>query len=141
MFPRQTQRIVLILAAMMSSQACATKKFVRQEVAIERDERIAADNQLSGRIEALRSDLDSLRVQFGARIAAVEDGLLFALPVTFGYDDANVRQEAMPMLKRFARVAAKYYPASTITVEGFADPAGSQEYNLALSRRRAVNVG
>jgi peptidoglycan-associated lipoprotein len=129
------------LAALPALSGCATKKYVRQEVAVERDARVAADEHLSARITALRSDLDSLSRLFGARIVALEDGLLFVMPVTFGFNDANVSQQATPMLKRFARVANKYYPNSTITVEGFADPAGSERYNLALSRMRAENVG
>ncbi len=140
MFSRSTARIALALMAPLALQACATKKYVRQEVAVERDQRIAADNHLSQRITELRADLDSLRKEFNVRIVALEDGLRFAMPVTFGFDDANVRPEAQPMLKRFARVAQKYYPGSTITVEGFTDPAGSEQYNLMLSRRRAENV-
>ena len=38
-----------------------------------------------------------------------------------------------PHIERFARVVNRYYPTSTITVEGFADPAGSQSYNVALT--------
>jgi peptidoglycan-associated lipoprotein len=34
----------------------------------------------------------------------------------------------------------KYYPGSKITVEGFADPAGSTRYNMDLSKRRADAV-
>ena len=44
------------------------------------------------------------------------------------------------MLDRFATVVQKYYPGAAITVEGFADPAGSARYNLALSQRRANSV-
>src|SRR5581483_4747357 len=43
-------------------------------------------------------------------------------------------------LDRFVKIAQKYYPGSVITVEGFADPAGSVRYNLDLSRRRAEAV-
>lgn len=144
MSPHQTLRFALILVAPLTFQACATKRYVRQEVTrevgVERNQRIAADNELSSRIVALRADLDTLRRQFGVRIAAVEDGLLFVMPVNFAYNDATVRQQAEPLLQRFARVTKKYYPTSTITVAGFADPAGSQAYNLALSQRRAENV-
>ena len=148
---RRTTRFALLLLSPLAVQACATKGFVRKEVAMsraamdsavvaERDARIAADNDLATRIASLRVDLDSLRNQFGARIAAMEDGLRFAMPVTFAFDDANVRAQHQPLLERFVRVAEKYYPGATITIEGFADPAGSQSYNLNLSRRRAMNV-
>jgi peptidoglycan-associated lipoprotein len=106
----------------------------------EQSARVATDNELAARIAALRTDLDSLRTQFNVRIVAMEDGLRFQMPVTFAYNDASVNSEARPMLERFARVAGRYYPTSTITIEGFADPAGSMAYNQALSQRRAENV-
>ena len=148
---QQVGRVALVLISAAGLQACATKGFVRKEVAVsraamdsalvaERDARVAGDADLAARVAALRTDLDSLRTQFGARIAMLEDGIRFAMPVTFAFDDASVNADARPLLERFARVANKYYPASTITVEGFADPAGSQSYNLALSRARAENV-
>jgi peptidoglycan-associated lipoprotein len=144
-------RVLFVLLAPAILQACATKGFVRKEVAAsrsatdsaivaEREARMAADNEMAARITALRGDLDSLRTQFGAKIAAMEGALTFAMPVTFAFDDATVRADARPMLEKFARVAKTYYPQSTITIEGFADPAGSVGYNLALSRRRADNV-
>jgi outer membrane protein OmpA-like peptidoglycan-associated protein len=34
----------------------------------------------------------------------------------------------------------QYYPQSKVTIEGFADPAGSNRYNLNLSQRRAKSV-
>jgi peptidoglycan-associated lipoprotein len=62
------------------------------------------------------------------------------MPVHFAFDDATVRAEDEAVLNRFAQVAQKYYPGALITVEGFADPAGSVRYNLDLSRRRAEAV-
>ena len=151
MLHRSTVRATLAVVSALALQACATKGFVRKEVAAtraqldssieaERHARIAADNDLAARIAGLRVELDTLRTRFGARIAAAEDGLRFAMPVTFAFDDARVRSEYRPLLERFARVARTYYPNSTITIEGFADPAGSQDYNIMLSRRRAQNV-
>jgi outer membrane protein OmpA-like peptidoglycan-associated protein len=151
MYPRNVARVALAVVSPLILQACATKGFVRNEVAAsraatdsaiaaERSARITADNDLSSRIVALRGDLDSLRTQFGAKIAVLEDGLRFAMPVTFAFDDARVREQYRPLLERFASVAQKYYPGSLITIEGFADPAGSQSYNLALSRQRAESV-
>jgi len=141
MTKRFARHLRLALPGLLALQAgCATKQYVRQEVGVERDARIASDDTLHTRINALRADLDSLRAQFGARIVALEDNLLFALPVTFAYNDASVRPQAQQALRRFAAVAQRYYPNSTITVEGFADPAGSQSYNRQLSLRRAESV-
>ena len=53
---------------------------------------------------------------------------------------ATIREADTPILARFARVAQQYYTGSKITVEGFADPAGSTRYNLKLSANRATAV-
>ena len=151
MSPRFAARAALVLVAPLTFQACATKGFVRTQIATvrvatdsaiaaERQERIAADNDMAARIAALRTDLDGLRKEFGVKIAAMEGALKFVMPVNFAFDDATVTAEARPMLERFARVAKAYYPNSAITIEGFADPAGSEQYNLQLSRERAENV-
>jgi peptidoglycan-associated lipoprotein len=148
----QLFRTVLLVAAPLAMQACATKGFVREQVAssraysdsalaYERAARIQADNELSARLAALRFELDTLRRQFGARIAFVEDGIRFAMPVTFAFDDATVTSADRRQLERFARVSQRFYPGAVITVEGFTDPAGSERYNNALSRRRAQHVG
>jgi peptidoglycan-associated lipoprotein len=149
----RTIAAVALVTPMMA--ACATKGFVRtslnnglaaerahtdSSVAAERVARMAADSALTVDISSLRKDLDSMRTEFGAKITALEDGLQFAMPVHFAFDDATVRDQDREALDRFAKVAQKYYPGSLITVEGFADPAGSAQYNLALSRRRAEAV-
>jgi peptidoglycan-associated lipoprotein len=81
-----------------------------------------------------------MRTEFGAKITAMEEGLKFALPVNFAFDDATIREADKTALDRFASVANKYYSGSVITVEGFADPAGSTRYNMELSKRRADAV-
>jgi len=130
---------------------CVTKKTFRREMNDRRNElrsaisteaaaRAAADSSLQGEIAALRNDLQSLRTEFGARITAMEEGIKFAFPVNFAFDDATIRPEDQAALDRFAQVAQKYYNGATITVEGFADPAGSTRYNQQLSSRRAESV-
>ncbi|HEY7878392.1 MAG TPA: OmpA family protein [Gemmatimonadaceae bacterium] len=149
----KTVAIVALVAPAMA--ACASKGFVRENLAqglaaqraytdssvtTERTARVAADSSLTIDVASLRTNLDSLRTEFGAKITALESGLQFALPVHFAFDDATVRDEDHAALDRFAKVAQKYYPGSTITVEGFADPAGSTRYNVKLSQQRADAV-
>ena len=144
-----------IAVLMLASAACATKGNVRDavaeartqmtaEVEAERQAREAADARLRSEMEsqlaALRSDLDGLRSDFDTRITAMEDGIRFIVPVHFAFDDASVRMEDQQVLERFAQVVQRHYATSAITVEGFADPAGSQQYNLQLSQRRADAV-
>lgn len=144
---------VTVLAAPLMA-GCVTKgafrremASVRSEMATERGQRVAGDSALRTDVDAvraevtsLRGELGALRTEFGAKITAMEEGVQFAFPVNFAYDESGIRAEDRAALDRFARVAQKFYAGSAITVEGFADPAGSQRYNLALSRRRAESV-
>jgi outer membrane protein OmpA-like peptidoglycan-associated protein len=128
----------------LSLSACATRGALRQGLEEERSARVAADSaqraDMQREVASLRADLRGLRTDFGARIAEVADGLQFALPVHFAYDDASVRPSDAAALERFASVVSKHYPGAKITVEGFADPAGSRRYNVSLSQRRAESV-
>jgi peptidoglycan-associated lipoprotein len=116
-------------------------------LATERAERSASDSALRqevgavrGDVTALRTELQSLRTEFGAKIASMEDGLHFAMPVNFDYNAATIRDADTPVLARFAHIVQQYYPQSKVTVEGFADPKGSARYNLGLSAKRATTV-
>jgi len=145
---------IAIVAGTLMTGCLATQSQLRHEtdertlaVNAERSERMASDSALAqalgmvqGDVRALRKDLDAMRSEFNAKIIAMEDGLKFALPVTFDYNRSELRNGTQPALSRFAKIATHYYPGSKITVEGFADPAGSTQYNLALSRRRAETV-
>lgn len=126
--------------AMLSLSACATRGALRRGLEEERMARIAADSAQQAEIASLRADLRGLRAEFGAKISEVAEGLKFAFPVHFSYDDASLRTADLPALDRFAGVVQKHYPGAKVTVEGFADPAGSISYNVTLSQRRADAV-
>ena len=144
---------VMALAVPLVTGCVSNRKFNRtiaeQNAAIEseRTARTSADEALQSDVQTLKTDvqnlrteLQNLRTEFGAKITAMEEGLKFALPVNFAFDDATIRPEDVPALDRFARVVQNYYQGSKITVEGFADPAGTMSYNRALSMRRAESV-
>ncbi len=159
------RNIALLALASTALSACATKGYVRNQVetgvAAERSAREAADTDLNGKVTtlgtdlnavksevatlqtdvaALRRDLTALRDEFGAKITAMENGMKFALPVTFAYNDATIRDEDRASLDRFAQVVGKHYSGAVVTVEGHADPSGSRSYNKALSQKRAESV-
>jgi peptidoglycan-associated lipoprotein len=152
------QKVFAFAVGAVALSACATKGYVRNQVetgvTAERTARVEGDSAISrdvagvktevatlkGDVEGLRRDLTALRTEFGAKITAMENGMKFAFPVTFAYDDATVRDEDRAALDRFASVMGKYYGGSTVTVEGFADPAGGVRYNKELSKRRADAV-
>ena len=159
---RQLRFVFAATLAASTLGACATKGYVKkglenQRVALstqmttdmttERGERSANDTairadvaRVAADLAALRSELQALKTEFNAKITAMDGQVAFAFPVHFGFDDATVRAEDQAALERFATVANKHYHGAMITVEGFADPAGSVQYNLNLSRERAENV-
>jgi len=112
-----------------ASQRASTDSALRQQLGL-----------VQGDVQQLKTDLQSMRNDFNAKITAMQDGLHFDMPVNFAFNDATVRQQDYTSLGRFAHVVQKYYPTSKVTVEGFADPAGSTHYNNALSKKRADAV-
>ena len=152
------QKLRFVAAAALAAStlgACATKGYVNRTVSTsvaaeaearrvaletERTERMQGDEAIRTDLNALRNDLSSLRNEFGTRITAMEGQVKFMMPVHFGFDDASIRAENQAALERFAQVATAHYKGANITIEGFADPAGSQAYNLRLSRERADAV-
>lgn len=151
----KTMKLVTVcLAGAVAMSACATRGQLKRGLAeqqaaldAERAQRMASDSAYAAQLGAvqtdvasLRTDLQNLRTEFGAKITAMENGVKVTFPVNFAFDDANVRSEDQPAIDKFADVAGKHFTGSVITVEGFADPAGTQSYNLDLSRRRADAV-
>ena len=143
--------LTLCTASMFTLSACATKGYVNKRVDAqavaqtaaldsERTARVQGDEANKAEIASLRNDLQTLRTEFGAKITEVSQGLQFAFPVHFAFNDATVRTEDAAALDRFANIVSKHYTGAKVTVEGFADPAGSNRYNAGLSKQRADAV-
>jgi len=143
--------LTLCAASMFTLSACATKGYVNKRVDAqavaqtaaldsERTARVQGDEANKAEIASLRNDLQTLRTEFGAKITEVSQGLQFAFPVHFAFNDATVRTEDAAALDRFANIVSKHYTGAKVTVEGFADPAGSNRYNAGLSKQRADAV-
>lgn len=144
-------RASALLLTGLSMTACVTSKTfkremtaTRVEISTERTERLRADSILGADLVGLRTELKKeladLRTEFDAKIVAAGNGMKVMLPVNFAFDDAMVKDSDRAALERFSQIANKYYPGAVITIEGFADPAGSAAYNQRLSLARAENV-
>lgn len=138
-----------VVALALASVSCSAVKpeELDAELAQVRQEMQQADDQLSnridgleGRVSSLENDLRSLRNDYNATVERMQGMLKFNVPVHFAFDDATVRDLDKPVLDRFAAVVKQYYADAIITVEGFADPAGSEAYNIRLGKRRADAV-
>jgi peptidoglycan-associated lipoprotein len=97
--------------------------------------------RLEARLDGVARGLNALEDEFEVTVQRLETAVRFDMPVYFGFDQASLRPEDLPVLERFASVVGEYYPDVLLTLEGFTDPSGSPEYNLDLGRRRAEAVG
>ena len=151
--------VVLLIATAFTGCSFVKKQdldeqmaYMRAEMEAERRAEIAEGDQqvsdelngrmdgLSSRMDGLERDLGALRSDFNARIEELETALRFDVPVYFGFDEDEVTPQYTAFLDRFAEIVTQYYPSSLVTIEGFTDPVGSEEYNMALGRRRAEAV-
>lgn len=156
---RYTLAVAVPLAFALSGCSLVKKQdldeqlaYMRAEMEAERRAEIAegdrqtADNLngrmdgLSARMDALEGELRAIEEEFDARVEELETALRFDAPIYFGFDEDEISPQYMAFLDRFAGVVVEYYPSSTVTVEGFTDPVGTPEYNLALGKRRAQAV-
>lgn len=153
MWTRRSSRSALTLGAIglaVGLSGCAahvTRKDFDSEVAKIRDEMQTGDRQLGTRIDstnarmdALEKELTAFRGEYNVSMERMKGMLKFNVPVHFEFGSADLRESDRPVLDRFAGVVKEYYPNATITVEGFADPAGSTRFNQRLGQRRAETV-
>jgi peptidoglycan-associated lipoprotein len=93
----------------------------------------ATDQRLQSQLDTLSQKHDALVTQLAGR-TRVETGAHFAT------GDATLSDQDKPLLDDFARVIRESHSDAVITVEGFADPAGSTAFNRRLGQRRAEAI-
>ena len=149
-----TGATVLTVFALAGCAARVTRKDFDAEMIKIREEMQASDRQLGSRVDsvsqltldhqrrldALEQELQSLRQEYNVSIERMRGMLKFDVPVHFEFDRAELRESDRPVLDRFASVVREHYPDAVVTVEGFADPAGSAAYNRRLGQRRGESV-
>ena len=145
---------VFTVFALAGCAARVTRKDFDAEMIKMREEMQASDRQLGSRVDsvsqltldhqrrldALEQELQSLRQEYNVSIERMRGMLKFDVPVHFEFDRSELRESDRPVLDRFASVVREHYPDAVVTVEGFADPAGSAAYNRRLGQRRGESV-
>ena len=91
-------------------------------------------------LDALQAKLEELADEYHAMVERYEDHIMFASPVNFEFDSYDVRSGDQAFLERFAHVVGHHYANSVVTVQGYTDAAGPEEYNKLLSQKRAETV-
>ena len=99
-------------------------------------------SSLQNDVAALRSAMTALEQTVGAHVDDddMHGSMRVSLPVHFDFDRADVREVDRPILDAFAAGIRGSYPNAIVTVEGFADRAGSSAHNRRLTQQRADNV-
>ncbi len=77
----------------------------------------------------------------GAKVERVEEGIRveFNENILFDFSKSDIGDAARENLNKLVGVLEKY-PNTNIEIQGHTDPRGSDEYNMALSERRAGSV-
>ncbi|MET3650606.1 OmpA family protein [Dyella japonica] len=100
----------------------------------------ANDQKQQQEIDSLASEMHQRFAIYDAKIAEMGGRVKVDVAAHFAFNDATLRDEDKPLLDDFAKVITSHYPQAVITVEGFADAAGSPGYNARLGRKRADAV-
>lgn len=100
----------------------------------------ANDQKQQQQLDSLTQEMQQRFAKYDAQIAQMGGRVRLDTAAHFAFNDATVRDQDKPLLDDFAKVISQHYPDAVVTVEGFADPAGSASYNRRLGERRAKAV-
>ena len=91
-------------------------------------------------IDQISQQMKSAFSKYDAQITQLQGRIRVDTVSHFAFNSATLNDQDKQMLDGFARVIREHHPDVLITVEGFADPAGTPAYNKRLGMRRAVAV-
>jgi len=151
----------LLLA--LAATGCATKKFVRGEVGAAEgrgDEKLAGEiGEVSSQIERNQTRLSEHDQQMGEISATAQDALDRAIAaghlaegkflyetllsddkVRFGFNRAELSEEAQVALDEFAAEIQLRNEDVFVEIQGHTDSVGDESYNLQLGEARAETV-
>ncbi|TAM57496.1 MAG: OmpA family protein [Rhodanobacter sp.] len=100
----------------------------------------ANDQKQQQQLDALTQEMQQKFAAYDAKIAEMGGRVRVDSIAHFAFNKATLRDEDKPLLDDFAKVISQHHPDAVITVEGFADPAGSAGYNRRLGMKRADAV-
>ncbi|MFZ0435603.1 MAG: OmpA family protein [Chthoniobacterales bacterium] len=103
------------------------------------EEKVATESSVTGRGKEPRfSSLDDL-LAGGAQMIPATAPILMPTDLLFEYDSSTLKPEATASLAKLGTLIARN-AGSTFRIEGHTDSFGSDDYNRALSLRRAEEV-
>lgn len=134
-------RIAVLAASMLAIGLAGCSQYVKK------DELNAAVQQLQQKQQDQQQQIDSIKQQmqeqfskYDTQITAMQGRVSVDTVAHFAFNSSTLNDQDKPALQNFAQTISKYHPNVLITVEGFADPAGSRAYNRKLGMQRAEAV-
>jgi outer membrane protein OmpA-like peptidoglycan-associated protein len=98
------------------------------------------DQGLQQQINSLSQDMQQHFAKYDTEITAMQGRIRVDTVAHFAFNQATLQDQDKAMLDEFAKVMRAHHSDALVTVEGFADPAGSTSYNKRLGERRADAV-
>ncbi len=98
------------------------------------------DQGLQQQIDSLKQDMQQHFAKYDTAISEAAGRISVNSVAHFAFNSATVREQDKPKLDEFAKIMRAHHSDAVVTVEGFADPAGSAAYNRRLGLERAKAV-
>ena len=134
-------RVAALTAALMTMGLAGCSQYVKQSdfnTAIQQLQQKQTDQQQQ--IDAIKQQMQSQFSKYDSQITAMQGRVSIDTVAHFAFNSATLDEQDKPALQDFASTIGKYHPGVLVTVEGFADPAGSRAYNKKLGMQRAEAV-
>jgi peptidoglycan-associated lipoprotein len=134
-------RVAALTAALMTMGLAGCSQYVKQadfNTAIQQLQQKQTDQQQQ--IDAIKQQMQSQFSKYDSQITAMQGRVSIDTVADFAFNSATLDEQDKPALQDFASTIGKYHPGVLVTVEGFADPAGSRTYNKKLGMQRAEAV-
>ncbi|MGB3269267.1 MAG: OmpA family protein [Rhodanobacter sp.] len=134
-------RVAALTAALMTMGLAGCSQYVKQadfNTAIQQLQQKQNDQQQQ--IDAIKQQMQSQFAKYDSQITAMQGRVSIDTVAHFAFNSATLDEQDKPALQDFASTIGKYHPGVLVTVEGFADPAGSRAYNKKLGMQRAEAV-
>jgi len=158
--------IVILLVAGLTVTGCASKKYVQEQVANSESVTNGKIGEVQTSVEGNQKEITALhqkdaemqkqldkasatakealdRANKAGKLAEgtfVAEVILTDQDVKFGFDNANLSDEAKAALDAFAKKVISKNVGAYVEVQGYTDNIGSESYNLSLGYKRAKKV-
>lgn len=134
-------RVTVLAAALLTMGLAGCSQYVKRadfDTAIQQLQQKQTDQQQQ--IDAIKQQMQSQFSKYDSQITAMQGRVSVDTVAHFAFNSSTLDEQDKPALQDFAATIGKYHPGVLITVEGFADPAGSRAYNKKLGMERANAV-